>query len=206
MRDQPRKGALLSRIPNVEPLALFADWFAEAKAKEPAEAEAMVLATATPDGMPSSRVVLLRGCDARGFVFFTNYDSRKGVELFANPRAALNFHWKSLQRQVRVEGKAETVSDAEGDAYFAHRARISQLGAWASDQSRPLESRALFEQRLKEVERRFEGEPVPRPPRWSGFRVVPDSIEFWEERPFRLHDRILYRRHGDGWTTTRLYP
>jgi pyridoxamine 5'-phosphate oxidase len=196
----------VSQVPFAEPFALFAQWFAEAKAKEPSDAEAMTLATATRGGAPSARIVLLRGCDERGFVFFTNYDSRKGVELIANPRAAVNFHWKSLQRQVRVEGRVEPVTEAEGDAYFAHRARMSQLGAWASDQSRPLDSRATFEKRLAEVEKRFAGKPVPRPPRWSGFRLVPEAIEFWEERPFRLHDRILYRRQAEGWTTTRLYP
>lgn len=196
----------MSTVPFAEPFALFADWFAAAKAGEPAEAEAMSLATATRDGTPSSRIVLLRGHDERGFVFFTNFDSRKGEELFANPRAALCFHWKSLQRQIRVEGEAAPVIEAEGDAYFAARARMSQIGAWASDQSRPLESRATFERRVAEVEARFKDQPVPRPPRWSGFRLVPERIEFWEERPFRLHDRIVYRRAGDGWTTTRLYP
>ncbi|MCL2430705.1 MAG: pyridoxamine 5'-phosphate oxidase [Alphaproteobacteria bacterium] len=195
-----------NQVPFAEPFALFADWFALAKASEPPEAEAMNLATATRDGRPSSRIVLLRGSDERGFVFFTHFDSRKGEELFANPHAALCFHWKSLKRQVRIEGSAEAVSDVEGDAYFSQRARMSQIGAWASDQSRPLDSRATFERRLLEVEARFKDQPVPRPPRWSGFRLVPVQMEFWEERPFRLHDRLVYRRDGDGWTMTRLYP
>jgi pyridoxamine 5'-phosphate oxidase len=196
----------VSQVPFAEPIALFADWFAAARASEPAEAEAMTLATTTRDGKPSARIVLLRGHDERGFAFFTNYDSRKGEELFANPHVALCFHWKSLQRQIRVEGDAAPVTDAEGDAYFNARARMSQIGAWASDQSRPLDSRATFERRLAEMEARFQDKPVPRPPRWSGFRVVPAQIEFWEERPFRLHDRIVYRREGPGWTVTRLYP
>jgi pyridoxamine 5'-phosphate oxidase len=189
-----------------EPFDLFTSLLAEARIREPSDPEAVTLATAAPDGTPSARMVLLRGNDGRGFVFFTNYDSRKGDELFANPRAALCFHWKSIQRQVRIEGRAEPVSAAEGDAYFATRARESQLAAWVSDQSRELESRAVLEARFKETERRFAGGPVPRPPRWSGFRIVPDRFEFWEGRPHRLHDRIFYVRDGEGWRTGRLYP
>lgn len=196
----------MSQIAFAEPFKLFAEWFAAAKASEPAEPEAMNLATTTRDGVPSSRIVLLRGHDERGFVFFTNFDSRKGEELLANPRATLCFHWKSLQRQVRVEGEAAPVSDTEGDAYFSRRARMSQIGAWASDQSRPLDSRETFERRVAEMEARFKDKPVPRPSRWSGFRLVPKRIEFWEERPFRLHDRLVYVRDGEGWSVTRLYP
>jgi pyridoxamine 5'-phosphate oxidase len=196
----------VTRASLAEPFERFAEWFAAAKANEIGDAEAMTLATATPAGAPTSRIVLMRGVDQRGFVFFTNYDSRKGGELFANPGASLCFHWKSLQRQVRIEGRAEPVTDAEADAYFARRARQSQIGAWASDQSRELDSRETLERKTAELEQRFAGREVPRPPRWSGFRIVPDAIEFWEERPFRLHDRIVYRRDGDGWVTVRLYP
>jgi len=190
-----------------EPLDLFEEWFALAREGEPNDAEAMALATATPDGGPSVRMVLLKGHGPDGFVFYTNLDSRKGAELAANPRAALLFHWKSLRRQVRIEGAIEAVSDAEADAYFATRSRDSQLGAWASYQSRPLDARSTFEKRYEDMQRRFEDDDVPRPQRWSGFRVTPDLIEFWEDRPHRLHDRRVFRLNaGGGWTEGLLYP
>ena len=189
-----------------DPFALFDAWFAEAKAAEPNDPEAMALATASADGRPSVRMVLLRQVGPAGFGFFTNLDSRKGDELAANPFGALAIHWKSLRRQVRAEGPVELVGDAEADAYFASRSRDSQTGSWASDQSRPLESRELFEQRVEEMRRRFEGSEVPRPPRWSGFRLVPERIEFWSDRPHRLHERRLFTRSGDGWGESLLYP
>ena len=189
-----------------DPHSLFERWMAEAQASEPNDANAMALATADADGRPSLRMVLLKGHDARGFVFFTNLDSRKGGELADNPRAASLFHWKSLRRQVRIEGPVEPVGEAEADAYFATRSRDSQLGAWASDQSRPLDSRATFEARYEEVRERFEGGEVPRPPRWSGFRVVPERIEFWTDRAHRLHERRLFLRRGEGWSEGLLYP
>ena len=188
------------------PHALFEQWYAEAKASEPNDPSAMTLATADAEGRPSVRMVLLKGHDDRGFVFYTNYQSRKGAELAANPQAALGFHWKSLRRQVRIEGRIECVSTEEADAYFASRARDSQLSAWASDQSRPLASRALFESRFEEQRQRFEGELVPRPPHWSGYRVVPDVIEFWNDRAHRLHERRLFTRTAGGWTEGLLYP
>lgn len=188
------------------PHALFEQWYAEAKASEPNDPSAMALATADAEGRPSVRMVLLKGHDDRGFVFYTNYQSRKGAELAANPQAALGFHWKSLRRQVRIEGRIECVSTEEADAYFASRARDSQLSAWASDQSRPLASRALFESRFEEQRQRFEGELVPRPPHWSGYRVVPDVIEFWSDRAHRLHERRLFTRTAGGWTEGLLYP
>ena len=189
-----------------DPLALFDAWFAEARGSEPNDPEAMALATADAAGAPSVRIVLLKGHGPDGFVFYTNQRSRKGAELAANPRAALLFHWKSLRRQVRIEGPVEGVSEAEGDAYFASRARDSQLGAWASDQSQPLDSRTTFEQRFEEMKRKYEGQDVPRPPHWGGYRVVPESIEFWTDRPHRLHERRLFTRSGDGWTEGLLYP
>lgn len=189
-----------------DPFALFAEWYAEAQGSEPNDPSAMALATATPDGRPSVRMVLLKGHGPEGFVFYTNLDSRKGSEIAANARAALLFHWKSLRRQVRVEGPVEPVSDADADAYFAGRSRDSQLGAWASYQSRPLDARATFEKRFEDIARRFEGEDVPRPARWSGYRVVPELIEFWTDRPHRLHERRLFTAETGGWIEGLLYP
>jgi pyridoxamine 5'-phosphate oxidase len=189
-----------------EPFAPFARWFALASDSETL-AETMTLATATPDGVPSIRAVLLKGADERGFVFYTNFESRKAEELFANPHAALCFHWKSLGRQVRIEGAASLVSDAEADAYFTSRPRDSQIGAWASDQSRPLPDPATLERRFTELTRRYAGEAVvPRPAYWSGLRIRPERIEFWQERPFRLHDRVLFTRDGEAWRKQRLFP
>ena len=188
------------------PLPLFDSWFAEARQAEPNDPEAMAVATVGADGRPSVRMVLLKGHDERGFVFYTNYESRKAEQLRENSRAALLFHWKSLRRQVRIEGPVSKVSAAEGDAYFATRSRDSQLGAWASDQSRPLDSRATFEARYQAITERFQGVDVPRPPHWSGFRVAPERIEFWQDRAHRLHERRLFTRDGDGWTEGLLYP
>ena len=189
-----------------DPLALFDEWFADARAKEQNDPEAMALATADATGNPSVRMVLLKGHGPKGFVFYTNEQSAKGGQLRENPRAALLFHWKSLRRQVRLEGPVDRVSDAEADAYFASRARDSQLGAWASDQSRPLASRETFEHRFEEMKRRFEGQQIPRPPHWGGYRVLPHRIEFWTDRPHRLHERRLFTRNGDAWSEGLLYP
>jgi len=189
-----------------DPFALFDAWFAEARASEPNDSNAMALATATPDGRPSQRMVLLKGHGPDGFVFYTNLDSRKGGELAANPHVALLFHWKSLRRQIRIEGSVAPVDAATADAYFATRSRDSQLGAWASDQSRPLADRETFEARFATMQARFEGQDVPRPPRWSGWRVTPDAIEYWQDRAHRLHERTRFERDGDGWTSGLLYP
>jgi len=190
-----------------DPHALFDAWLAEARAAEPNDPEATALATAAADGRPSVRMVLLKGHDERGFAFYTNSRSRKGEELAANPRAALLFHWKSLRRQVRIEGAVEPVGDAESDAYFATRSRDSRLGAWASDQSRPLSSRAAFEARYADLAADHEGRDVPRPPYWWGYRLIPDRIEFWSDRPHRLHERRLFTLRADGgWNEGLLYP
>ena len=191
-----------------EPLRLFAAWFAEARRAEPVNPEAMALATVGPDGMPNVRMVLLKGFDEHGFVFYTNLDSVKGHELTDAPKAALAFYWKSLQRQVRLRGSVEAVSAAEADSYFATRSRMAQIGAWASKQSAPLESRAAFEKAVARHTAKFAVGRVPRPPHWSGYRVVPREIEFWHERPFRLHDRIAFVRPDPTapWRKTRLYP
>jgi pyridoxamine 5'-phosphate oxidase len=199
---------LLESDVDANPLRQFERWFDEAVKAGVLEPEAMALATATTGGAPSARMVLLRDFDERGFVFFTNYDSRKARELAANPRAALVFFWEAVERQIRVEGRIETVSAAESDAYFAGRPRGSQLGAWASPQSDVLTSREALEQRVRDVETRFaDDKPVPRPPNWGGLRVVPDLIEFWQGEPSRLHDRLCFQRQADGtWLMQRLAP
>lgn len=195
-----------------DPFARFAAWMTEAEASEPNDTNAMCLATSTPDGRPSARMVLLKGVDEagaapRGFVFYTNYESRKGTEILANPNVAATFHWKSLHRSVRIEGAAQPVQETEADAYFASRSRGSRIGAWASKQSRPLEGRFALERAVAEHTLKFGVGEVPRPPHWSGFRIVPARIEFWRDMPFRLHERLVFHAGATGgWTTELLYP
>jgi pyridoxamine 5'-phosphate oxidase len=192
----------------VDPFALFGAWFAEAQSNEPNDPNAMAVATVDAHGQPSVRMVLLKGHDARGFVFYTNFEGRKAANLIAVPKAALLFHWKSLRRQIRIEGTVEHVADAEADAYFASRGRDSQIGAWASDQSRPLDRRETFLSRFDAVAAQYEGKPVPRPPHWGGFRIIPASFEFWQDREHRLHERRVFTPDAgaSGWAETMLYP
>jgi pyridoxamine 5'-phosphate oxidase len=192
--------------PSIDPFALFADWLKAAEAAEPVDPNAMTLATAAADGKPSARTVLLKAWDQRGFVFYTNLESRKSAEIGQNQRAALLFYWKSLNRQIRIEGAVTPVEAAQADSYYASRPRGSRIGAWASAQSRPLASREQFEEKLAEIEARFPGEDIPRPPFWSGWRVTPDYFEFWQGAEYRLHDRTTYRRRPAGWEIGKLYP
>jgi pyridoxamine 5'-phosphate oxidase len=207
LRQEYTRAGLSEEDAHPDPLEQFRAWFEEALAANLHEPNAMIVATATPDGRPSARVVLLKGFDERGFVFYTNYQGRKGRELEENPRCALLFYWGELERQVRIEGRASRVSGEESDAYFASRPRGSRLGARASEQSRPIEDRAALEQRLRELEASFEGREVPRPPFWGGYRVEPEAFEFWQGRENRLHDRLLYRPvETGGWSIARLQP
>lgn len=189
-----------------DPIEQFRRWFDDVLNAKLHEPNAMTLATATPDDCPSARIVLLKGFDERGFIFYTNYDGRKGRELDANPRASLVFYWGGLERQVRVEGSVERLTGEESDAYFVSRPRGSQLGAWASEQSRPVESRNVLEKRMRDLEAKYEGRDIPRPPFWGGYRVKPEVIEFWQGRESRLHDRLVYRHDGEGWVIERLQP
>lgn len=191
---------------STQPYSLFGEWLEDARQSEPNDPNAAALSTVDSDGMPNVRMVLLKGYDTRGFVFYTNYESTKGGEILASMKAAMCFHWKSLQRQIRVRGNVELVSDEEADAYYASRPRGSRIGAWASKQSRPLESRFALEKAVAEYTAKYAIGNIPRPPFWSGFRIVPVSIEFWHDRPFRLHDRVLFTQAENGWNKARLYP
>lgn len=203
MRDDVTKGDFTE---SPEPYRLFAEWLEDATASELNDPNALALATVDPDGLPNVRMVLLKGFDEHGFVFYTNYESNKGREILSSMKAAMCFHWKSLRRQVRVRGTIEKVSDEEADTYYASRARGSRIGAWASRQSRPLEGRFALEKAVAEYTAKFAIGSIPRPPYWSGFRLVPSSIEFWHDRQFRLHDRVVFEPDGDEWKKTRLYP
>jgi pyridoxamine 5'-phosphate oxidase len=189
-----------------EPFGLFADWLEEATASEINDPNGMALATVDENGLPNVRMVLLKGFDARGFVFYTNFESQKGREILSSMKSAMCFHWKSLRRQIRVRGDIEVVSDEEADAYYATRPRHSRLGAWASAQSRPLKGRKMLVDAVAELDAKYPGDDIPRPAHWSGFRIVPSSIEFWQDGEFRLHDRIEFTRTGDAWSKSRLYP
>jgi len=205
LREEYTHAGLSETDAGDDPFALFAKWFDQAVAAAVPEPNAMTLATSTPDGKPSARIVLLKHCDPRGLTFFTNYGSRKGQELAANPRAALLFHWVDLARQVRVEGAVTRISDAESDEYHASRPRGSRMGAWASPQSQVIPDRSFLENKLPDLEARYPTE-IPRPPHWGGFRLVPEMIEFWQGRANRLHDRIRFTRHGNAWLRERLGP
>jgi pyridoxamine 5'-phosphate oxidase len=202
--DRPISAVALTSMDS--PFTQFGAWFEDAAAREINDPNAMALASVSATGRPSVRIVLMKGFDPSGFVFYTNTQSRKGGELLANPFCALTFHWKTLERQVRIEGKASLVGDQEADEYYQSRPRGSQIGAWASDQSRPLPDRPTLEARVAEVESRYPEGEIPRPPHWTGFRVVPERVEFWQGMPYRLHDRLIYERAGDAWTNFRLFP